>query len=114
MAGAGADGITISEIARRSGVHATSIQRRWCSRDNLALDALLTYSQQKLPIPNTGTLRGDLIAFSRSITAYLATPLGEALARTMAATEDPPTLAANRAEFWRVRYDTARVIVDRA
>ena len=78
------------------------------------LDAMLTYSQEKLPIPNTGTLRDDLIAFARLITAYLGTPLGEALARTMAATEDDPTLAANRAEFWQARYDTAGVIVDRA
>ena len=110
----GPRGVTISEIARRAGVHATSIQRRWGSRENVMLDAMLTYSQEKLPIPNTGTLRDDLIAFARLITAYLGTPLGEALARTMAATEDDPTLAANRAEFWQARYDTAGVIVDRA
>jgi AcrR family transcriptional regulator len=114
MAEHGPGGATISEIARRAGVHATSIQRRWGSRENVALDAMLTYSQDKLPVPDTGTLRDDLIAFARSITAYLATPLGEALARTMAATEDDPTLAANRAQFWQARYDTARVIVDRA
>jgi AcrR family transcriptional regulator len=110
----GPGGVTISDIARRAGVHATSIQRRWGSRENVALDALLTYSQEKLPIPDTGTLRDDLIAFARSIAAYLATPLGEAVARTMAATEDDPALAANRARFWQARYDTARVIVDRA
>src|ERR1700756_1900242 len=114
MAEHGPGGVTISEIARRAGVHATSIQRRWGSRENVALDALLTYSQEKLPIPDTGTLRDDLIAFARSMTAYLATPLGEALVRTMAATEDEPTLAAKRAEFWQARYDTARAIVDRA
>jgi AcrR family transcriptional regulator len=114
MAEHGPSGLTISDIARRSGVHATSIQRRWGSRETVALDALLTYSQEKLPIPDTGTLRGDLIAFGRSIAAYLATPLGEALARTMAATEDDLSVAANRAEFWRARYEAARVIVDRA
>ena len=110
----GPGGVTISEIARRAGVHATSIQRRWGSRENVILDAMLTYSQEKLPIPNTGALRDDLIAFARSITAYLATPLGEALARTMAATEDDPTLAAGRAQFWQARYGAARVIIDRA
>ena len=114
MAEHGLDGVTISEIARRAGVHATSIQRRWGSRENVALDAMLTYSQEKLPIPDTGSLRDDLIAFARSIAAYLGTPLGEALARTMAATDDDPALAANRARFWQARYETARVIVDRA
>jgi AcrR family transcriptional regulator len=114
MAEQGPGGVTISEIARRAGVHATSIQRRWGSRENVMLDALLTYSKEKLPIPDTGSLRDDLIAFGRSITGYLATPLGEAVARTMAASEDDPTLAANRAQFWQARYDTARVVVDRA
>ena len=114
MAEHGLDGVTISEIARRAGVHATSIQRRWRSRENVALDAMLTYSQEKLPIPDTGSLRDDLIAFARSIAAYLDTPLGEALARTMAATDDDPALVANRARFWQARYETARVIVDRA
>ncbi len=110
----GLDEVTISEIARRAGVHATSIQRRWGSRENVALDAMLTYSQEKLPIPDTGSLRDDLIAFARSIAAYLGTPLGEALARMMAATDDDSALVANRARFWQARYETARVIVDRA
>ena len=78
------------------------------------LDALLTYSQEKLTIPDTGALRGDLVAFGRSIAGYLATPLGEAVAQTMAATDDDPALAAGRTRFWQSRYDTARVIIDRA
>jgi AcrR family transcriptional regulator len=110
----GPGAVTISEIARRAGVHATSIQRRWGSRENVMLDALMAYSDEKLPIPDTGTLRDDLIAFGRSMKAYLATPLGEALARTMAATEDDAALAANRAQFWEARYGNARAIIDRA
>jgi AcrR family transcriptional regulator len=106
--------VTISEIARRAGVHATSIQRRWGSRENVLLDAMLTLSQEKLPIPDTGNLRDDMIEFARSMTAYVATPLGEALVQTMAATADDPILAANRTQFWQARYDTARVIIDRA
>ena len=114
MAEHGLGGVTISEIARGAGVHASSIQRRWGTRENVMLDALLTYSQEKLPIPDTGALRGDLVAFGRSIAGYLTTPLGQAVARTMAATDDDPTLAAGRARFWQSRYDTARVIIDRA
>jgi AcrR family transcriptional regulator len=114
MAEHGPDGVTISEIARRAGVHATSIQRRWGSRESVMLDALLTYSQEKLPIPDTGSLRNDLIAFARSIAGYLATPLGRTVAHAMASTDDDPILAANRAGFWQARYDIARVIVDRA
>ncbi|OLR93720.1 TetR-like C-terminal domain-containing protein [Actinokineospora bangkokensis] len=111
LAELGPDAVSISEVARRADVHATSIQRRWGSRDKLVLDAMLTHSQEQLPIPDTGTARGDLIAFARLIRSYLATPLGGALARVMAATEDDP--APGRAEFWRSRYDSASAIVDR-
>jgi AcrR family transcriptional regulator len=114
MAEHGPGGVTISGIAKRAGVHATSIQRRWGSRESVMLDALLTYSEEKLPIPDTGALRDDLIAFGRSIAAYLATPLGETVTLAMAAVEDDPALAANRTQFWESRYDIARVIVDRA
>jgi AcrR family transcriptional regulator len=110
----GYSGLTISEIARRSGVHATSIQRRWGSLENLLLEAVLGYSQQKLPIPNTGSLRGDLLAFGRSLNRYLATPVGETVLRTLAAAEDNPTLAANRAQIIKARYDATRVMAKRA
>ena len=114
MAEHGPAGVTVSEIAKRAGVHPTSIQRRWGSRESVMLDALLTYSEETLPIPDTGALRDDLIAFGRSIAAYLSTPLGEAVAQAMAAVEDDPLLATNRTQFWQSRYDIARVIVERA
>ncbi len=110
----GASGLTVSEIARRSGVHATSIQRRWGTLQNLILDALLTYSQEQLPVPDTGNLRDDMVALARLIAAYLNTPLGAALAQAMATVEEDAQLAASRAQFWQTRYDVTRVIVDRA
>ncbi|MFD8810316.1 TetR-like C-terminal domain-containing protein [Streptomyces sp. NPDC059627] len=110
----GASGLTVSEIARRSGVHATSIQRRWGALQNLILDALLTYSQEQLPVPDTGSLRDDMVALARLIAAYLNTPLGAALAHAMAASEADPNLAENRTQFWQARYDATRIIVDRA
>jgi AcrR family transcriptional regulator len=95
-------------------VHATSIKRRWGSRENVLLEAVLSFAQRKLPIPNTGSLRGDLLAFARSLARYLATPLGETVVRTLASAEDNPTFATNRAKFAKSRYDATRVILERA
>lgn len=110
----GYSALTISEIARRSGVHATSIQRRWGALENVLLEAVLGYSRQKLPIPNTGSLHGDLLAFGRSLTRYLATPIGETVLRTLTAAEDNPALEAKRAQIIKARYDVTRVIGERA
>lgn len=114
IAECGPGGLTISEIARRAGVHATSVQRRWGTTENVMLDALLSRSQEQLPVPDTGTLRGDLIAFTRLVAAYLASSLGTALSRAMAVAEDDPELADGRARFWRTRYNAVQAIFGRA
>jgi len=110
----GPEAVTMNEIARRAGVHATSVQRRWGTRQKLVLDALLAYSRAQLTIPDTGALRGDLATFAQSLAEYLATPLGRMLAQAMAVADDDAELAAARADFWSVRHDATKVIVDRA
>jgi AcrR family transcriptional regulator len=110
----GADAVSISEIARQAEVHETSIYRRWPTKEHLLLDALLDYSEAKLPIPNTGTLRDDLVAFATAVTAYLDSPLGRTLARSMAIAGDDDALAAGRAQFWKSRLDLASAMIARA
>lgn len=110
----GQGALTVSDIARRSGVHATSIQRRWGAPQNLVLDALLSYSQEQLPTPDTGNLRADLIALAQLVVSYLDTPLGIALAQAMAAADDDPALADSRAQFWQARYLATRTVIERA
>jgi AcrR family transcriptional regulator len=110
----GADAVSISEIARQAEVHETSIYRRWPTKEHLLLDALLDYSEAKLPIPNTGTLRDDLVAFATAVTAYLDSTLGRTLARSMAIAGDDDTLAAGRAQFWKSRLDLASAMIARA
>jgi AcrR family transcriptional regulator len=114
MAEHGPGGVMVSEIARRAGVHASSVLRRWGTAENVMLDAMLTRSEEILPVPDTGTLRGDLIALARQVAAYLASPLGAALARTLAVAEDDPELADGRAQFWRTRFSSSQVVIDRA
>lgn len=114
LAERGPEAVTMNEIARRADVHATSIQRRWGTRERLVLDALLAYSHDQLPVPDTGALHDDLVAFAGSLAGYLATPLGLTLVKTMAVAEDDAALASARAEFWQARFSVARAIVDRA
>lgn len=110
----GADTVSISEIARQADVHETSIYRRWPTKEHLVLDALLDYSEANLPIPDTGTLRDDLVAFATATSAYLDSPLGRTLARAMAVAGDDDTLAAGRAQFWKARLDLASTMIARA
>jgi AcrR family transcriptional regulator len=107
------DDVSIGEVARRAGVHETSIYRRWGNRENLILDAALSRVRVELPLPDTGSLRGDLLALLRAMAAFEATPFVEAMLR-LTAGEDTPEMAANRARVW-VEADTLiGVVLDRA
>ena len=55
---------TISEIARRAGVGAPAIYRRWPNKAAIALD-LFAEAMQEAPLPETGSVRKDLTEFTR-------------------------------------------------
>jgi AcrR family transcriptional regulator len=57
-------GVTIEGVAARSGVGRPTIYRRWSSKPALVI-AAITQSVGVSPIPDTGSLRRDLLAFQR-------------------------------------------------
>lgn len=58
----GYPGVTYDGVARRARTSKPVLYRRWRSRAHLVLDALTADLPPVLPTPDTGTLRGDLIA----------------------------------------------------
>ncbi len=61
LADIGYDRLTIDKIAARAGAGKATIYRRWSGKAELIVDALMC-EKVKLPVPDTGTLRGDLAA----------------------------------------------------
>ena len=100
LAEGGLAAMSIEEVAARSGVAKTTIYRRWTSRGTLALDAFLAEFQSQQPLPDTGTLRGDLLAALRAwIRAVTRTSAGPILAGLIAESQRDPELSA----AWRER-----------
>lgn len=110
----GVDKVGIPEISRRAGVRDSSIYRRWGTRENLILDALLTASERTLPVPDTGTLHGDLSALATALIDYLDAPLGQGLARALPFSVDSEEVSEARKTFWNSRYRATEVIFSRA
>lgn len=105
---------SIAEVAARAGVHETSIYRRWKTSERLILDAMVGYSAELLKTPDTGSVRGDLVALGQELVDYGISPLGEALMRTLAASVDDSEFALTRSQFWAARHDECRIVVERA
>ncbi|MCR6490663.1 TetR/AcrR family transcriptional regulator [Amycolatopsis sp. OK19-0408] len=71
--------LTMEGVADRAGVGKASLYRRWTGRMELVFDAVQSVSPDPADPPDTGSLRGDLLAWLRSVTRLLAGPAGEAL-----------------------------------
>lgn len=56
----GYEGLTIEGVAGRAGVAKTTIYRRWPAKADLVV-ATMGHLAAQLPVPDTGSLRGDLV-----------------------------------------------------
>jgi AcrR family transcriptional regulator len=106
--------VTVAAVAERSGVHPTSIYRRWGTLSELLLDVILEATAEAVPTLDTGPLRGDLARYALDSLRSLDTPIGIAAAQILLqlpATEDGRR---SRREYWRRRAAALQPIFDRA
>ena len=85
---AGAGGDTVADIARQAGVNATSIYRRWGSLEAVILDVETTRLDETSPMPDTGTLRGDLLAYATAAAIEVRRPGGLAFLQALISAVD--------------------------
>jgi AcrR family transcriptional regulator len=83
------DELSIPLVAERSGVHQATIYRRWGSIPVLLSDLVAAGPARTAPLPDTGTLRGDLDAYAAAVADSLAGPLGVLMLRA-AVSNIPP------------------------
>lgn len=105
--------LTVGQIAARAGVNEATVYRKWGTKEALLADVLMTLSAERLMAPDTGSLRGDLVAVVGAVAQFLRTPAGFALAYLGATSEDD-TSQTLRDTFWADRFERARVIFERA
>lgn len=109
----GINGVRVNDVAQAAGVHETSIYRRWKTLQRLLVDALISRTSAAVPIPDTGSVRGDLDVFLRDLARFVETPAGTALVRGTVVSGTDPEVEAARREFWRLRLSAAEEIVRR-
>jgi len=66
--------LSIPAVAERSGVHQATIYRRWRSMPALLDDVVAEHLARSAPLPDTGSLRGDLDAYAEGVARGLAGP----------------------------------------
>lgn len=80
---AGPGAFTVADVARRADVNPTSIYRRWGSLEGILLDVEAARLTDVAPLPDTGTLRGDLLAYAHAVAADISRPGGLAFLQAL-------------------------------
>ncbi len=63
--------LSLEHVAARAGVSKATLYRRWPSKLAMACEALEAVAVSATKVPDTGTLRGDLLSLERSFRALL-------------------------------------------
>jgi AcrR family transcriptional regulator len=107
--------LTVEAVADRSGVHKTTLYRRWESAEGLVAAALLMGTEQEWAAPDTGSLEGDLRAVTVELVRFFTEPgLRELPIASISAAFLSPRAADALREFYVDRHARSAAIVERA
>jgi len=84
--------LTMDRVARRAGTNKNAIYRRWPNRAALGVAAYRRMAASAPGPPDTGGLRGDLLALLRRANRTWTSPYGEILRALLAGADDDPEL----------------------
>lgn len=106
--------ISMEEIARKAGVGKATIYKWWPSKAYVALDAFLRKTNQMMPIPDTGSVRRDILERVRSLVAFYSSPAGQIMGQFVAESQiDKEFASLFRQQFLKPRREAAGIIFDR-
>jgi AcrR family transcriptional regulator len=98
----------MEKIANRSGVHKTTVYRRWKDRETLVTDAVIHMAATSLPLEDNGDIDADLRSFARSLVHWMNEPTGRAvLAILWSDAARLPTIAQAKRRLFADRFGRA-------
>lgn len=118
LAETGYDGMTIDMVASRAKAGKATLYRRWASKDELVIDAVACMKKENLAVeylPDTGTLRGDLVAMIKPHSIQDSEKKMQIMAGLMSMINSNPNLAeAAHAAIVEPRASVNRLFMRRA
>ncbi|GAA1634133.1 TetR/AcrR family transcriptional regulator [Nonomuraea maheshkhaliensis] len=107
--------LTVENVAERSGVHKTTVYRRWGGVEGLIADALELAGDEPWPIPDTGSVEGDLRGIVQLVRTGFDDPeLGPVSSAFVAAAMQNSSAARALHDFFVARHEQSAEVVRRA
>ena len=93
LAEVGYGALRIEEVAARAGVNKTTVYRRWPTKPELVQAALRSITVDRIITPDTGSLRGDMLAVARHMAVLMGSTEGRSLRRLLFVEDQNPEFA---------------------
>jgi AcrR family transcriptional regulator len=87
---AGYAALRVEDVATRAGVNKTTVYRRWPTKVELAGAAIRTFAGHEEAMPDTGSIRGDLLELVQRVITFVRTPEGDIFTRLLVAEHGDP------------------------
>ncbi|MFH9424785.1 TetR/AcrR family transcriptional regulator [Streptomyces sp. NPDC017529] len=111
----GYPGLSVEYVAERSGVHKTTLYRRWGSLEGLLADTLDLAGEDDWTPPDTGSLEGDLRALAHEVVESFRDPAMSASSSAIIAAAFQSQQAADALRaFYTERFRRCEAIARRA
>lgn len=117
----GYDRLTIDAVASKAKASKATVYRRWPNKAALVVDAMASLKPVPEPgaeppclFPDTGSLRGDLLAGLAAMSDKLSTDEGKLMLAVMTAQSRDPELAAAMRDSATEKARSCETVVDRA
>ncbi|MBI5543748.1 MAG: TetR/AcrR family transcriptional regulator [Deltaproteobacteria bacterium] len=116
LAESGLEGLSVERIARRAEVNKTSVYRRWPTRGELVAAALeQVLDGLAAQVPDTGSLRGDLLGMLEGVATLASGPTGRAVVRAALSPSSQQSVASLAARRLKAHAEApGRALVARA
>jgi AcrR family transcriptional regulator len=111
----GYDALTMEGVATRAAVGKATVYRRYPTKLDRVMAAAEQLGERKGPIPDTGAVRGDLLALGRNYRRFLTgTDTGRAIPAMVAAKARCAELADAHSRYVAQRHAASTVVIERA
>jgi AcrR family transcriptional regulator len=116
LARVGYAALRVDDVATRARVNKTTVYRRWPTKEALVVAALLSIAERhaSLEVPDTGSLRGDLLEVARRRLAFMQSREGRVVSRMVNADAPDPGLLAIIQSLRQAHEAVPYAIIERA
>lgn len=84
--------LRVEDVAARAGVNKTTVYRRYPTKQDLVRAALMAMTVERFPPPDTGSLRGDLLAVTEFMAEFMHSAEGGCVSRVIFVDDIDPEL----------------------